>query len=639
MKTPAIILPVLVNLAVCASVPALGQNNNSEVERIAVTGSRYQKQLVTSNNQQLIEQDIVIQPNSLADWLADVPGVSLNGQGGQFQSYSIRGFSKARIKTEINGTPILTDRRAGNSVAFLPNEFIDTIDVRKGPSASYYGSDAMGGVVSAQLKHFDGTFLQANYQPNNDAKSLVAGYGNERFSIGGGYQDANNNTAPNGDKLNTSFDKRFAIASLKQSGQAYELTANAFMSQARNIAKSSSQYPDERITEYPFDDHVLVNVSLDHRAFGRWQIGLHDQAWQSDILRVQTRQNITDYQAKTYHLLWQDDFVGIFGVDTSHSDFALAGTWGVEWTKRADVNIYEREYSIGGDAIAEGEVVNAEQNNYAIFVHQYGQFNDWSWGLSGRVDKLKQWQQTTGNKVDDNYFSASFSVNKSFSQHLNFQAEVGNGFRFASLSERYFNGETPRGTIIGNQDLLPEESVGGQLGVTYHLNHAISVDLNAYRYWVDHYIERIELDEQTLSYTNVDSAEIYGAEASIEWQQNTQFVHRVHFQYNRGTSENGSSLNDLNPDDVSWHSIWQWRNWRVSNQLGYRFAKHAFGSAERELESAFLWHVNGQYQVSNNWQINVYLQNLTNELYRATADQDAPWQPERSIAISVKYQR
>ena len=66
---------------------------------------------------------------TIADQLISIPGVSLNGQGGQFQSYAIRGFSRGRIRTEIDGIPIITDRRAGNSASFISPDLINNFSI------------------------------------------------------------------------------------------------------------------------------------------------------------------------------------------------------------------------------------------------------------------------------------------------------------------------------------------------------------------------------------------------------------------------------------------------------------------------------------------------------------------------------
>ncbi len=614
--------------------------NADGIEHIEVKGSRYKHELVTIVNEQVQADQITVLPEIFADWLSSTPGVTFNGQGGHFQSYSIRGFSKSRIKTEVNGVPMLTDRRAGNSVAFLPSEFIETVDIRKGPSASYYGSDAMGGVISTQLSHFDSPYFSAKFQPSNQQHSIIVAHGNELVSGALSYSSGDQSRAENGELLNDAFQNISGMLNTNYQVDDVLLTGSLLISQGDDIGKSSVQFPDDRITVYLFDNHVIANMAIEHERFGQLLLGLHDQHWQSDITRLADRQNITDYQSQTFNLLWRTDFSGLYGFQLPQKNSeSFGGKWGIEWVKRNNVNISEQEFTLSEALVYQQTLVDGEQGNLALFAHQYGQWQAWHWSFAARADYIEQHQHlNTKVRVDDTYTSISFSVNRSFSERLSVHAEAGNSFRFATLSERFFDGETPRGSTQGNANLLPEESIGGQFTINYEVDSNLTLDVSSYYYQVDHYIERYNVSEDLLTYRNVEQADIYGFESSLDWQMSEYFHHRLSYQYNRGEKSNGIALDDLNPDEINWRIQGYWSDWQLSNQLSYRFEKSAVGPSEITLESVLLWHMNAKWQVNKNWQLGLFFNNLTNELYRASADEDAPWQSERSIAFSVSYQ-
>ena len=128
--------------------------DSTRVEEVVVSGvadPRIGSLLTSTEIRTTSAAEQITLPLSVGSLADALPGVSLNGQGGLFQSYSMRGFSRWRIRTEISGVPILTDRRAGNSLSFLPPELIDTIQVNMGPASSLYGSGAMGGVMNVSL--------------------------------------------------------------------------------------------------------------------------------------------------------------------------------------------------------------------------------------------------------------------------------------------------------------------------------------------------------------------------------------------------------------------------------------------------------------------------------------------------------
>ena len=72
---------------------------------------------------------------------------------------SVRGVSRQRWRTLIGGVPISSVCRAGTSVSSVDPELLGTVEVVRGPVSSAYGSGALGGVILANLRFFDGPFV------------------------------------------------------------------------------------------------------------------------------------------------------------------------------------------------------------------------------------------------------------------------------------------------------------------------------------------------------------------------------------------------------------------------------------------------------------------------------------------------
>ena len=124
------------------------------LEEVVVSGTvdpRVSELVTGQGTRSITHQEQISLALSPVDLMVAIPGVAASGQGGLFQSYSLRGFGRSRIRTEVSGVPIITDRRAGNSLSFLPPAFIDTLRADMGPASSLYGSGAMGGVMSVSL--------------------------------------------------------------------------------------------------------------------------------------------------------------------------------------------------------------------------------------------------------------------------------------------------------------------------------------------------------------------------------------------------------------------------------------------------------------------------------------------------------
>ena len=81
---------------------------------------------------------------------------------------------------------------------------------------------------------------------------------------------------------------------------------------------------------------------------------------------------------------------------------------------------------------------------------------------------------------------------------------LGTAYRLPTLSELYFSGETPRGTVQGNSLLAPEETVGSQVTLTRQSNNLV-FELSSFYNRVEDYIERVRANNGTLTYQNLRS--------------------------------------------------------------------------------------------------------------------------------------
>ena len=144
-------------------------------------------------------------PSTLTAVVVETAGVSENGQGGHFQTFSIRGLSRHRVQTLVSGARINSERRAGASASFLEPLLLQSVEVLRGPSTTLHGSGAMGGVVQVFPRIYDELSVVAGYDSRGNENYQVVGYGQEHWSLGIARRDAGNATAANGSELNGHF--------------------------------------------------------------------------------------------------------------------------------------------------------------------------------------------------------------------------------------------------------------------------------------------------------------------------------------------------------------------------------------------------------------------------------------------------
>ena len=225
--------------------------------------------------------------------------MSLNGQGGLLQSYSIRGMSRSRVRTEIDGVPIITDRAAGNSASFLPPALIRTVTVQKGGSSAFYGSDAMGGVVSLQTRRFTQLEVEGIFQNRDNAFALtMGGAPRDDTYVGVTARHADEASAADSTPLNTGYRQGAAVLRHERSWQALTLRLSGLLSRGKDIGKSDRDYPTSN-SLYPYERHGILKVELERP--NRWLLRLygHGQDWQTQT-QLQTQTGTFGHALNTY---------------------------------------------------------------------------------------------------------------------------------------------------------------------------------------------------------------------------------------------------------------------------------------------------------------------------------------------------
>ena len=624
-KTSQLLLFLLIS-----SVSVSAQEQTPEIIEILAPK---QQMTSSSSNQATDFYDDRFEHNlnrTVADQLATISGVSLNGQGGQFQSYAIRGFSRGRVRTEVDGIPIITDRRAGNSISFLATDLFSGISVIKGPSSTLYGSQALGGVVNLSTSMAEQTSLQLEGQTGSEYKALTFKHKQNNLALGLAYQEANNDQASNGDELNTQFKRASGFVRYQRQNNGLTTTFSWLPSLGKDIGKSNLRYLNSEISDYPEEIHSLAQLQLNSEQDWLIKFFHHYQNWDSSTLRLEQYDSLTEYQSHTLGIQWLSQF----HFNEVKSDI------GIDWLARKGVSIgTEYELFQPQDELTVELLANeltGEKDNLAIYNKNQWQFGSTQLSLSFRYDWLQQ-QSGEYSDATEQEFNAAFTANVPLSTSLSMGFELANGFRYPTLSERFFNGSTPRGLILGNQDLVPETSLGIQTSFDWQANTAVEVRGAFYHYELDNYIERYRLNDNLLSYRNLSEAEISGLELEVYWFVNDNLEQQFKFQQQNGHDNQNQRLDDLLPKKLSWSMLASFNDLSITNSLSHYFSADRVGSSEAERERYTLWDMSLNYQLSATQSISLVLNNIANQSYYGSLDEDASLQPERSIKLSTTW--
>lgn len=112
------------------------------------------------------QQIIDVQGSSLFESLSKYPGIQSQGETSSGSpSIRIRGSgSAARTLMLFDGTPINAQDGLGANPLLMPTEILDSVDILKGPSSLFYGSDAVGGAINLKPRKFTRPTLRLGYE-------------------------------------------------------------------------------------------------------------------------------------------------------------------------------------------------------------------------------------------------------------------------------------------------------------------------------------------------------------------------------------------------------------------------------------------------------------------------------------------
>ena len=177
----------------------------SEVEKIAVTGSRIRKADFVSNapvatiGAQQFELSATVNTESLLNTLPQViPGLdrSSNNPGNGTATVDLRGLGTNRTLVLINGSRAVPST-PNNTVDIntIPTSLIQDVEVLTGGASAVYGSDAVAGVVNFILKdNFEGVNISASYEASEEGDAEIF---STDLTLGGNFADGKGNVVFN----------------------------------------------------------------------------------------------------------------------------------------------------------------------------------------------------------------------------------------------------------------------------------------------------------------------------------------------------------------------------------------------------------------------------------------------------------
>jgi vitamin B12 transporter len=412
--------------------------------------------------------------------------ISRNGGYGKSTSVFLRGTDASHVLVLVDGVRAASATTGEFAWQNLAPEQIERIEIVRGPRASLYGSDAIGGVVHI--------FTRRDASPH--ARVAAGSHGTYEVSggIGGGerwrYRVDGGHTYSAGIPTNDVFDEDHGYtnthATIGVDGPLGDDTTLAFS--ATQAEGSSEQDPQTGDSDFL---NRVVSLRLDHRA-GAWEQSL-TAGHALDEYTIHSPTSPATITTRRSSLSWQHDLLRETGVTSLGID---------HWQDAA-----EKDRS---------GTIDETLRNTGVFLQQQLWLGDHDLQLALRGDD----HETAGNHAT---WNAAWGTELPGAVRL--IASYGTAFKSPTVNDLYWPrwADTFFGTTYvteGNPDLEPEESASAEVGLR-HRSGPVEVKVTAFRTWTDNLIDWASSQTGPAEYTyrpvNVNRARIEGFEVGMRW--------------------------------------------------------------------------------------------------------------------------
>jgi hemoglobin/transferrin/lactoferrin receptor protein len=579
---------------------AVDSEEDSGVEITVVATRRAQPTLETAGTSSAVGATTIIQSGSvtLSDALKYEPGVSVpfdfSGEsglvpylGGGDQGVNIRGLEGNRVAILIDGIRQPEDFVAqsflgagGPGRIYFDPAVLDRIELFKSASSSLYGSDALGGTVSAQTvspgsllgSDLNGRALESTltYASVNESinNRLTGAWGDGTVATSLVYSYREGEETKNNSNLDPNPQDFYSYATVWKLGYYQDTWSlgtifdyfsydNFTDAQAGEGAFFGGLIQNDVVTQD--DKRERLRVSLDASfspdggtpIFDSFDASIYYQDASFETLNVQQGTVFSAHRDRTNEITYETETFGInlqaeksfFGAFVSQTI-----TYGLELSKAEVSNSFIRtDFPLGGGATISDRVGMAPSD-----VTRGGFFiqDEITLGSEGR------WLVTPGLRVDsyqvdpDNTdaflnrtiipgtttsvsavdyenvaFAPSLSVLYSLTDDVNIYGLYSRGIRNPSAEE--LNGVFTHGTdfvVVPNADLVEEQSDSFEVGLQVSTEHHAFQFASYYNFYSNFLesnvliVDNADPDPDVLTTVNRGDSEIYGIEVSWDWK-------------------------------------------------------------------------------------------------------------------------
>ena len=549
----------------------------------------------------ITRQDIErLQAQSLPDVLRGVAGLTLSNSGGAGKATSVflRGTNSDHVLVLVDGIKVGSATLGTASFQDIPVAQIERIEIVRGPRASLYGSEAIGGVIQIFTRKGGGALT-----PSFSATAGSYGTVNGAFGLSGGGEQGWFNF-----KLNQQNTKGF---NAKRNATGADLDKDGYHNSSLGLNGG-----------YRFDNGVVADAQV-LRANNKNMFDGNPN--QSEGVQQVLGGSLKFAPLQAWNMILRA------GSGQDYSNNFLNGVFKSRFNTQRDSLSWQNDFALDADQLFTAGLdyqndrvdsttayTRPTRDNRALFGQYQGNFGAHSLQASLRRDDNQQFGGHTTTGLGYGY---------ALSDMTRLTASYGTAFKAPTFNSLYYPG-------FGNPALRPELSRSIEAGVAGYGTFG-KWSVNAYQTKVENFV----VYDATFTPVNIEMARINGLEGQLQTQLADWDINgTLTLQDPRNqvaTNHQGKLLNRRATEAM---------RIEVAHDLGaYRFASSLYAEGRRFDDIGNTQHLGGyglldvraEYRVTADWLVQGRIDNLLDKQYETAQFYN---QARRGLYFTLNYQ-
>ena len=613
MKTIILLCAALILMS-CSTYAQISEELYQQ-ETTIVTASRYeqlQEDVIPSVT--VIGRDDILnlQANSIFDVLSLQQGIDItrNGGIGATTGVFMRGTNSNHVLVLIDGMRVGSSFTGSFAWEHVPISQVERIEIIRGTRVSYYGSDAMGGVINIitrsqenlYARYTGGSFGTHNFDfgfgGSGDLSQYSIVLGSQKTD---GYSATNENNVFSYDPDDDGYENQSVNLNYSNNTKNGVLKFNFIQSNADSDFDTGNSDSSERV----------ARISWNNTLFNDWSseisLGKNDNELETQIFS-------SNFHSSRKNFDW------LLNKQMNNNHIAYGLTYRNE---KADFN----NPSVPVVSFSDN------RNNLAMFGNLQSTHKSNMFSISGRYDN---------NSVYGNNFSSDVSWAKRLDQKNTINISAGTAFHAPSISELFspnfqgivvspFTGENVFAfSFEGNPDLKPEESINYEAGFKTKFSNTQNFSINLFYYKIDNLID---FQGPTFKPININEATIKGLESAYTYQNNGLVASINATIQDAKNTLTGTPLLRRPDNKINFNVDKILNKFSLGSSIRYASKNPDFGT---ELDGYTVIDVRTAYRINTQWKIGLKFENVTDKEYQII---DGYNTPKSSGYITLEWQQ